>query len=241
MRANERKELAAVVAFNNAAPVGTGCIVWTGARAGDGKRTKTRSHAHMMCGQGVVFVEGIPSCISLSHVDLVIDGIRTIPALSLWQPWATAIAAGLKKYETRGWKTDYRGPLAIHASKGTDGIIGIDEASSLVIRQIYQLFSPGANPLSVQEVRIFLKSRLPLGKVLCVADLVDCHRTQDIRGLLPATEQAFGNYQDGRWAWQLENVRVLVDPQVASGRQSIWPWEVAETSLRYREAADANA
>ncbi|MCL2331658.1 MAG: ASCH domain-containing protein [Proteobacteria bacterium] len=36
--------------------------------------------------------------------------------LTLWQPWAGAIAAGLKKYETRGWPTKHRGLLAIHAS-----------------------------------------------------------------------------------------------------------------------------
>ena len=34
-------------------------------------------------------------------------------ALSLYQPWATAIALGSKRIETRGWPTSYRGPLAI--------------------------------------------------------------------------------------------------------------------------------
>ena len=38
-------------------------------------------------------------------------------AISLWQPWATAIAVGVKQIETRHWKTDYRGPIAIHAAK----------------------------------------------------------------------------------------------------------------------------
>ena len=38
-------------------------------------------------------------------------------AISFWQPWATAIAAGVKKIETRGWQTAYTGPLAIHAAK----------------------------------------------------------------------------------------------------------------------------
>ena len=37
-------------------------------------------------------------------------------ALTLYQPYATAIALGLKKYETRSWATSYRGPLAIHTS-----------------------------------------------------------------------------------------------------------------------------
>lgn len=34
-------------------------------------------------------------------------------ALSLYQPWASLIAFGEKKVETRGWATDYRGPLEI--------------------------------------------------------------------------------------------------------------------------------
>lgn len=38
-----------------------------------------------------------------------------IPALSLWQPWASLIALGVKTIETRSWSTQYRGPLAIHA------------------------------------------------------------------------------------------------------------------------------
>jgi hypothetical protein len=50
-------------------------------------------------------------------------------ALSLWQPWATLVALGVKKLETRSWSTTYRGPLAIHATatmpKGMDGTAGM--------------------------------------------------------------------------------------------------------------------
>ena len=42
-------------------------------------------------------------------------------ALSLWQPWATAIALGFKRIETRSWYTPYRGPLLIHAAKTREG------------------------------------------------------------------------------------------------------------------------
>lgn len=38
-------------------------------------------------------------------------------AISLWQPWATLFATEIKKYETRSWATNYRGPIAIHAAK----------------------------------------------------------------------------------------------------------------------------
>lgn len=36
--------------------------------------------------------------------------------LTLWQPWASLIAVGAKRFETRSWGTDWRGSLAIHAS-----------------------------------------------------------------------------------------------------------------------------
>ena len=37
-------------------------------------------------------------------------------ALTIWQPWASLIARGVKQYETRSWATKYRGPIAIHAA-----------------------------------------------------------------------------------------------------------------------------
>ena len=39
-------------------------------------------------------------------------------ALTLYEPYATLVALNLKKIETRGWRTNYRGPLAIHAAIG---------------------------------------------------------------------------------------------------------------------------
>lgn len=36
-------------------------------------------------------------------------------AITIWQPYASLIAAGLKEYETRSWPTRYRGPIAIHS------------------------------------------------------------------------------------------------------------------------------
>lgn len=42
-------------------------------------------------------------------------------AITIRQPWASLIAAGVKTIETRSWSTKYRGPLAIHAGKHNDG------------------------------------------------------------------------------------------------------------------------
>ena len=41
-------------------------------------------------------------------------------ALSIKQPWAEAIARGLKTIETRTWQTSYRGDLLICSSKKPD-------------------------------------------------------------------------------------------------------------------------
>jgi hypothetical protein len=37
--------------------------------------------------------------------------------LTLAQPWATLVAIGAKKIETRSWPTNYRGPLAIQFAR----------------------------------------------------------------------------------------------------------------------------
>ncbi|TXH11974.1 MAG: ASCH domain-containing protein [Hyphomicrobiaceae bacterium] len=48
-------------------------------------------------------------------------------ALTIKQPFAHAIAIGAKLVEYRSWKTDYRGPLAIHAGCAIPRITDWDE------------------------------------------------------------------------------------------------------------------
>ena len=43
-----------------------------------------------------------------------------IKALTIKQPWASAIAFGDKRVENRSWPTAYRGLLAIHAGASID-------------------------------------------------------------------------------------------------------------------------
>ena len=43
-----------------------------------------------------------------------------IKALSIRQPWASLIVAGIKPIENRTWYSNYRGPLLIHAAKKWD-------------------------------------------------------------------------------------------------------------------------
>lgn len=41
-------------------------------------------------------------------------------AITIKQPWASLIAAGIKDIENRDWNTRYRGPVLIHAGKSID-------------------------------------------------------------------------------------------------------------------------
>jgi len=55
--------------------------------------------------------------------------VEIMKALSIHQPYADMIVQGLKVTENRTWRTDYRGPLLIHASKSKDACIYLDPES----------------------------------------------------------------------------------------------------------------
>jgi activating signal cointegrator 1 len=143
-------------------------------------------------------------------------------ALTLTQPWATLVAIGAKRIETRGWKTPYRGPLAIHAAKGFPADCR-DVVYKLPFRDVLGEVFPGGEPID---------KRLPLGAVIAIANLVDCERTElfTLAGYgsgyrLTEQEMAFGNYADGRWAWTLKDVVALPEPIQAKGMLSLWDWK----------------
>lgn len=124
-------------------------------------------------------------------------------ALSLWQPWASAIPFGLKRIETRHWSTRYRGPLAIHAAKRWTR----DEREMAEIEQ-----EAGRLP-----------KPLPLGAIVAVAKLVDIRSTsQIIAGGLSGDERYWGNYGLGRFGWILEDIEKLDEPVPWKGAQGLF-------------------
>ncbi len=60
-----------VETFNAEHPIGTPVFYWTGLREGPGKAGKTRSKAKLLGGEAVVWIEGYPACVALSHVKVV--------------------------------------------------------------------------------------------------------------------------------------------------------------------------
>jgi hypothetical protein len=147
--------------------------------------------------------------------------------ISLWQPWATLVAIGAKQYETRNWRTDFRGPIAIHATQSVSSecwrICKAEPINTLLRRGGY---APG---------RCSWRGCLPMGCIVAVADLVDCVGTDGY----PASsiERALGDWNSGRFGWHLENVRCLEGsrPVYCKGAQGLWnlPADVeAEVSRR---------
>ena len=137
--------------------------------------------------------------------------------ITLTQPWATLVAIGAKKIETRSWRTNYRGPLAIHAAKGfPEDCIGLCRTSPFREALVAAGFETAG--------------ALPRSCVVAVCNLVDVREITD-RGIrspegiwhLPRTpERDFGDYSPDRYAFYLENVRKLDEPIVSRGSLSIY-------------------
>lgn len=128
--------------------------------------------------------------------------------LSLMQPWATLVVLGVKRWETRRWQTDHRGPLAIHASRT------FTEAA----RQLCQ-----AAPFRATLHRAGFKhsADLPRGVILGTVELVDCRPTEEVRAGLSDAERAFGDFA-GRWVWLLAGATALAIPRPCCGRLGLF-------------------
>lgn len=140
-------------------------------------------------------------------------------ALSLWQPWATLVAIGAKRIETRSWGTTYRGPLAIHAAQrwSADQEAMTEEPP---IRRA--LTARGYHPRLIRDRYESWGELLPRGRLVAVCTLVACiqvtssaHVKYERHGgvTIPphSPELDFGDYTPGRWAWVLDDIRPLAN------------------------------
>ena len=140
-------------------------------------------------------------------------------ALTLMQPWATLIAIGAKRIETRSWSTQHRGPLAIHASARFPRNLKALCCDHPQIMDALLNAHPGRNILQIVK-------ELPLGKVICTCELLAVKPTSYILDVPAVTsnEYAFGNYESGRYMWFLNNVKSLQEPVPAKGMLGVWDW-----------------
>jgi hypothetical protein len=115
--------------------------------------------------------------------------------LSVRQPWAFAILHLGKDIENRSWPTDYRGPLAIHASKRIDR-----EAVS----DLERWFEININD-----------HELVTGAIVGTVDLVDCLPPES-----PGDESIGEWGEPGQYHWLLSNPARSIGPFPASANSA---------------------
>jgi hypothetical protein len=127
-----------------------------------------------------------------------------VKVLTLTQPWASLVALGHKRVETRSWRPSRSkyGVIAIHAAKG---------------------YPKRAREFALTEYLVGrLPERVPLGAIVAVAVLAKCERTEDVGRTVSALECHLGDFSRGRWAWFLEDVHTLSEPVPCRGALGLW-------------------
>lgn len=121
--------------------------------------------------------------------------------LSIKEPWASLIMNGTKKIETRSWKTKYRGEIYIHASLSK---------AKITKSEVYELIKD---------------MNFKCGYIICKCNLVDCiYMTDEYVNDMKTNhfeEYICGHYEVGRYAWIVEDVRVI-EPIEAKGKLGLW-------------------
>ena len=148
-------------------------------------------------------------------------------AITIYQPWASLIAARAKQFETRPWQTAYRGPIAIHAGakKPSSLLTALDDCLVLHAAKALGLIVAGAYHGVAEVIRLL--DKLPRGAIIATATLAECQYTQSRLHEISETEMVSGDWRIGRYAWKLENVELLLEPTQARGQQGLWEWRTA--------------
>jgi hypothetical protein len=157
----------------------------------------------------------------------VADGVA-MPAITIWQPWASLIAAGCKPFEFRSWqapRTHHGKRIAIHA--------GARAASRNEVRDLILRLQSSAwretglvrePAIALLENALAALPAMPRKAVICTAQLGTPMRNGDMeRALgLPVVNDSDRD-QHTMWGWPLTDIRPL-DPTIpASGSQGFFP------------------
>lgn len=127
--------------------------------------------------------------------------------ISIKQPFASLIAEGLKEYEFRTWKTNYRGKLLIHASKTKDK----------------------------EALKRFEKYNLDykFGCIIAEVNLTDCIKIDDdFRKILKdknplVYKNVINKTGTEKYAFKIENVKKIL-PIYVNGKLGLWNYECEE-------------
>lgn len=134
-------------------------------------------------------------------------------ALTILQPFAQLIVMSEKRLETRKWETSYRGPLLIHAGKGSSNV----ELHNLPLKNLEHgnMLQQSASALGLNR-----------GAILGIVELHACLTHDDLLGphscSLTPLEKLVGFYGPGWFAWELKDPRMFAKPIPCRGNLGIW-------------------
>lgn len=142
---------------------------------------------------------------------IVVNYMKT---LTIKQPFATLIVDGLKEYEFRTWKTNYRGEILIHAGKGVDK--------------------------KAMKKYEYLGLEYPKGCIIGKATITDCIKIDDnARKILKEKNSViYSNIIDNKdwngYGFKLENVEKLENIEVC-GKLSFWEFDYPQICGKRKE------
>jgi hypothetical protein len=133
--------------------------------------------------------------------------------LSIQQPWAHLILAGIKKVENRTWATPHRGRIAVHATR-------------LAVRSWSDIFDHDGPRVAVGEefplegggTVLPALSALPVGAIVGTVSVYDCVEEMD----LPEDLLLHDPFVSGPWVWLLRDPRPLAVPFACKGKLRLW-------------------
>lgn len=128
--------------------------------------------------------------------------------ISLLEPYASLVKENIKTIETRSWKTNYRGELFIHASKR--------KLTNKMIEEYHN------------QLKLLTNTNFNYGHIIAKCNLVDCIiMTEELIKEIKKNSKEYicGEYQVGRYAWILEDIKYLKKPIPAKGRLGIWEYK----------------
>lgn len=118
--------------------------------------------------------------------------------LTLKQPWATLVAEGIKEYEFRSWKTNYRGKVLIHAGTGID-------------KNDMEKFDD-------------LNLNFPSKKIITEVELVECLELDDELNekIINENNIAYSTKKRSGYAWMLKNAKKINIEKEIKGQLGLW-------------------
>ena len=138
--------------------------------------------------------------------------------LSMKQPWASLFVLREAQYETRTWRTTYRGPLAIHTSKQVDKAVCSHKAIKALL---------GKHGYTVDT--------LPTGQIIATCQLINCLKVTDNQstwallenGVIVSENSYFlGDFNEGNYAWEVQNMTLLDQSIPAIGHLGLWEHDI---------------